>query len=492
MTLSLSSHPTPAESRSWSVKPEYRTKTDAKIAVVCAAGAEAVEFVRFKGQPAPPGHDPFKPYKRSGAVDQKTAGSKQSTASGQVKLGRPSLENKEQAISRKKSSANWDRSVSRAQRYQSVHGRSAPRSVSLNYGAENSRKGPFPSAPSRSAASSARTTPAHRAHFNQSQRNHNSGPYQQQEYSKEAIAKLRPPRKSQQLQQRTQQASSSHQLSTTNPQATQQETKPPESHQPIPSQLVPPQPPPPPPPPQQILPYGAGPQPQQPQTPPFQHPLYPPTMYPGPYGQSQYSYPVPQGTPYPPPASGYSYSMAQVPPTAPPAYGTPAYSYPAYYPDPRYAQYPQYSMPGAPMPYAVSMPPAPGMQYPTPPMPPTAPAPTTPVISTQANTSLPTPPTSSSTERPASAQWIEIERSSIRTASYRMEERDREKRPRSRDTSPEDAQLHKKHRPESSKEQTSVKREPINSPPVPSAPPTPVSAPSKDSTSHVQQLISKY
>ena len=51
--------------KKWTVKPEYRTKTDAKIAVVYLAGKDAIEFVRFRGEPIPPDHDPFKPYKRA-------------------------------------------------------------------------------------------------------------------------------------------------------------------------------------------------------------------------------------------------------------------------------------------------------------------------------------------------------------------------------------------------------------------------------------------
>ncbi|KAL5514022.1 hypothetical protein ACEPAG_2783 [Sanghuangporus baumii] len=490
MTLSLSSDPKPGETRTWTVKPEYRTKTDAKIAVVCAAGREAIEFVRFRGQPPPPGHDPFKNYKRNSATDQRTgANPKHSASSGQVRFGPPRFETKEQVMARKKPTTKWDpsgSSVSRTHRYQSTYARSATRPTALNYGHESSRKGlSLPGSSSGlgfKAGASAQVTSSSRTHYNHSQRNQNSGPSHSHEYSKEAIAKLRPPRKSQ-LHHQTHQASSSHEPSTANSQPTQQDTQQSAPQHPVP-QTVPPQPTPPS---QQFMPYGAAPQPQQ-----YQSPIYSSTPYPGAYVQPPYPYPVHQLTTYQPPANAYPYPMpAAAPPAAPLAYGTPSYPpYPAYYTDPRYAQYAQYSMPGAPTPYAVPMPHNPGIQYPTPPMPSMAPTPSTPSISTQANSSLPTPPTSSDVERPASAHWIEIERSSIQTASYSTEDRDREKRLRSRDMSmsPDDVQMPKKHRSEPPKGQTNVKREPVSTPPAPAAPPTPVSA-SKDSISHVQQLL---
>ncbi|KAL5501067.1 hypothetical protein ACEPAH_9454 [Sanghuangporus vaninii] len=487
MTLSLSSDPKPGEMRTWTVKPEYRTKTDAKIAVVCAAGGEAIEFVRFRGQPAPPGHDPFKHYKRSDAIDQRTsANSKHSAASGQARLGPPRFETKEQAMARKKPTAKWDRtcsSISRTHRYQPTYARSATRPTTLNYGHGSLRKGlSLPGSSSGlgfKAGASAQITSASRTHHNHSQRNQNTGPSHSHEYSKEAIARLRPPRKSQ-LHHQAHQASPSQQPSPANSQPTQQDTQQPVPQQPVP-QTVPPQPTPPS---QQFMPYGTAPQPQQPAQ--YQSSVYSSTPYPGTYVQPPYPYPVPQLTTYQSPANTYPYPMPPAPPAAPLAYGAPSYhAYPAYYTDPRYAQYAQYNMPGAPTPYAVPMPPNSGMQYPTPPMPSMAPTPTTPSISTQVNSSLPTPPTSSDAERPASAHWIEIERSSKRTASYSTEDHDREKRPRSRDMSmsPDDVQMPKKHRSEPPKGQTNVKRETVSTLPVPTAPPTPVS------TSHVQQLL---
>ncbi len=53
LTLQLVENPTDEQVRKWCVAAEFRTKADAKIAVVCLAGREAVEFVRFKGGPVP-------------------------------------------------------------------------------------------------------------------------------------------------------------------------------------------------------------------------------------------------------------------------------------------------------------------------------------------------------------------------------------------------------------------------------------------------------
>ena len=118
-------------SRTWSVPTEYRTKVDAKTAVIYLFGQEAIEFIRFRGQPAPPDHDPFKPLKKvkeesQGAESRKSEAVKddspreksaaelrppvikrRATTSGQVKLGVPLLETKEEAMARLQSEAGW-------------------------------------------------------------------------------------------------------------------------------------------------------------------------------------------------------------------------------------------------------------------------------------------------------------------------------------------------------------------------------------------------
>ncbi|KAH8114006.1 hypothetical protein DFH11DRAFT_1483807, partial [Phellopilus nigrolimitatus] len=63
MTLALPKNPELDGIRKWTVPTEYQTKKDAKMAVIYLAGKEAIEFLRFRGQPTPLGHDPFKPYR---------------------------------------------------------------------------------------------------------------------------------------------------------------------------------------------------------------------------------------------------------------------------------------------------------------------------------------------------------------------------------------------------------------------------------------------
>lgn len=60
MTLELSSFPTAEETKTFSAPTDYRTKVDAKIAVACLAAEQgAVEFLRFRGGPPPPGYQTF-------------------------------------------------------------------------------------------------------------------------------------------------------------------------------------------------------------------------------------------------------------------------------------------------------------------------------------------------------------------------------------------------------------------------------------------------
>ena len=126
--------------RKWTVAPEYRTKQDAKIAVVCKAGGEAIEFVRFKGQTPPPDHDPFKPYRRPKEVPQTPENGKkgdvkreegsqspkspslsadratvkrQTSTSGQVRLGLPGTEARRMILPDKEETARKGRKETR-------------------------------------------------------------------------------------------------------------------------------------------------------------------------------------------------------------------------------------------------------------------------------------------------------------------------------------------------------------------------------------------
>ncbi|KAG1767160.1 hypothetical protein EV702DRAFT_1147624 [Suillus placidus] len=57
MTLHLAADPTPDQTRNWTVSNDYRNKADAKVAVICTAIEQgAMEFIRFRGEPPPPGY----------------------------------------------------------------------------------------------------------------------------------------------------------------------------------------------------------------------------------------------------------------------------------------------------------------------------------------------------------------------------------------------------------------------------------------------------
>ncbi|KAG2357074.1 hypothetical protein BDR07DRAFT_1380366 [Suillus spraguei] len=57
MTLHLAADPTPDQTRTWTVSNDYRNKADAKVAVICTAIEQgAMEFIRFRGEPPPPGY----------------------------------------------------------------------------------------------------------------------------------------------------------------------------------------------------------------------------------------------------------------------------------------------------------------------------------------------------------------------------------------------------------------------------------------------------
>jgi hypothetical protein len=60
LRLELNQVPNFDEVKTYTVPAEYRTKTDAKVALAChAAEAGAIEFLRFRGRPAPPRYTPF-------------------------------------------------------------------------------------------------------------------------------------------------------------------------------------------------------------------------------------------------------------------------------------------------------------------------------------------------------------------------------------------------------------------------------------------------
>lgn len=57
ITLHLAADPTPDQTRIWTVSNDYRNKADAKVAVICIAIEQgAMEFIRFRGEPPPPGY----------------------------------------------------------------------------------------------------------------------------------------------------------------------------------------------------------------------------------------------------------------------------------------------------------------------------------------------------------------------------------------------------------------------------------------------------
>lgn len=57
ITLHLAADPTAEQARNWTVSNDYRNKADAKVAVICTAIEQgAMEFIRFRGEPPPPGY----------------------------------------------------------------------------------------------------------------------------------------------------------------------------------------------------------------------------------------------------------------------------------------------------------------------------------------------------------------------------------------------------------------------------------------------------
>ncbi|KAI0739634.1 hypothetical protein C8Q80DRAFT_1124013 [Daedaleopsis nitida] len=59
MTIALAPEPTPQQVQKYTVPAEYRNRADAKLAVVLHAVEQgAIEFLRFKGKPPPPGYVP--------------------------------------------------------------------------------------------------------------------------------------------------------------------------------------------------------------------------------------------------------------------------------------------------------------------------------------------------------------------------------------------------------------------------------------------------
>lgn len=110
MVIQLSPSPKPDEIKTLSVPAEYRSKLDAKIALACAAAEQGlVEFLRFRGDPPPPGYQTFystlmngttnAPNKRKDRDDDGPQERKRS----RVDTGRPPaplLETKAEALSR--------------------------------------------------------------------------------------------------------------------------------------------------------------------------------------------------------------------------------------------------------------------------------------------------------------------------------------------------------------------------------------------------------
>ena len=60
LTLALRERPRPGDTRTYSVPAEYRTKNDAKLALLCVVAAQGgIEFLRFSGRPIPGNYTPF-------------------------------------------------------------------------------------------------------------------------------------------------------------------------------------------------------------------------------------------------------------------------------------------------------------------------------------------------------------------------------------------------------------------------------------------------
>lgn len=469
--------------KKWTVKPEYRTKTDAKIAVVYLAGKDAIEFVRFRGEPVPPDHDPFKPYKRAREPQTNDRIKKEDTipptrpvpgrlASSLSDLSDrpPLLETKEEGLARQK--AERERRQEELQKL---------RPVRRDYYSRRSA-GPAYS-PSPSSYGGAR----------------NGGPYHDLNAAATAVidrvtgaSSSRPAEYP--LDHRGS-SSGSHHAHSNYAQPSYEQSRDSYDHA---SHATPPHP------------QYAGP--QSPPIYPPTHPHYSPAAtspiapspashYPRPppnnvqyaYASGAYSpnyehptYPYPMHS-HPPTYTSHGYALTPPPTTSPPEHSPvppppPSYPYPyvaTYYADPRYGQYP---MPGMAVPYAVALPPTPNYGYPSsasggpPAMPghwPIA-APTLAPVSAEAG--------------PSSASGRSVSASDRDSVSMRrstsVDIGERPKRPRSRQGTPEDAARPKKQRPESLPSPVSIKQESAGS--RSPAPPTPVSEPEVPSS--VEQL----
>lgn len=132
MTITLSSASGPEGVKTWTVPNEFRTKNDAKMAVLYMASWDAVNFLRFRGQSPPNASIPVpslsthgadkerkKKRKRGGKVKGDNDGDstgwedgnvpdapllkmRKVATSGAVKLGFPMLETKEEAAARQR------------------------------------------------------------------------------------------------------------------------------------------------------------------------------------------------------------------------------------------------------------------------------------------------------------------------------------------------------------------------------------------------------
>ncbi|KAI5121538.1 hypothetical protein M0805_002598 [Coniferiporia weirii] len=518
MFLSLSADPKPEETRKWIVKPEYRTKTDAKIAVVYLAGQEAIEFVRFRGEPVPPDHDPFKPYKRAkehsqnperskkedtstmpssrGATEQRLGSipKRPVAASGMVRLGPPAiplLETKEEAMARQRA----EQKRRQTERFQPsrppVRQAPASRPPPPPFTSGSSQRPP----PSRDGISSYSRSPydvgaAATAIIDRLTSPSSAGPSLPSQYPSPPLSyppKHTPPRSQRASSHSPPQPSSQVHPSyaTSKPPHLQCPSKPSpppqrasyavtQAPQPLQQPLSHP--------PQQHSPFHFPPYGVPPQS-SHQHFQYSASPYTTAYAQAAYPYPIQSGAPFPSPSSAYP-----VPPTTmtspTSAYGVTAYPY-AYYVDPRYAPYP---IPGMPVPYAVPVPAqTPGFPYPPPPPEQSSTSPTqwvAPVATSAASSTPKLDQQMSVSESSAESTANAGVATPVRTASLSASS-DRQKRPRSREGSPEDAQKHKKQRSESALPQpTSVKRESTS---VSPAPLTPVS--SSAGPSSVEQLL---
>lgn len=468
--------------RKWTVKPEYRTKTDAKIAAVYLAGKDAIEFVRFRGGPAPADHDPFKPYKRAKEPQANGRAKKEESApparptpvqaasTSAQPDGHPLLETKEEGLARqkverdRKKHEDLERLRPKKRNYYTRQspGPSYPPSPSSYGGQRNGRPYSFFDAAATAVinrvTSASSSPPAeypvdNRASSSASHYAHSKHPWAPHDKPRDTFDRAN-------------------------------DTTPPHPHYGgpySPSGYPPSRPRHPPATPASVPPSPASHYPHPQESPsnvhyPYVGGAYPPN-YGHPHSHPPFPFPMHPPTSFSPPPP--SYAMTPPPSASPPAHLTmppppPTYPYPyaAYYADPRYGQY---SM----VPYAVALPPTAGYGYPSPA------SVGAPVMHGQWPVPSPMPAEAGPSDAHGRSSASVSNRDSVSMRrSMSVDVGERPKRPRSRQGTPEDAARLKKQRPESLPSPVSIKQESAGS--RTPAPPSPISEP--DTPDSVEQL----